>query len=226
MHLLLALSANFSDVLIYKDLNIYCMDEQVFHEAFREIEKSVAKFVIEFEIWLEPIGDVLNLIKILPKQITSVGDSLMQLPDKDSSQKFLLIMALYRGYLYGEFFINGDKYKLGEDVIFTDHSPKDVMDIMLNGRQRGDNIADSLDLFFHILVSNSKNSSIEIGGEKPTDSDVEKYMMMGLMVRFSELKLTNQNKKIDLFNDVVMLNPNFFGLGINFNKIISFLSHK
>ena len=198
----------------------------MFHEAFREIERSVARFAIEFEAWLEPIGDVIELIKILPKQITSVGNGILQLPDKEDTQKFLLIMALYRGYLYGEYFVNSDRYKIGAKISFVEHNPKEIMDIMFEGRKEGDNLADRLDLFFHILVRNSKNSSIQIGKENPEDSDVELYMMMGLMIRFSELKFAHKDDMSNRLNEIIMLQPNFMGIGVNFNKILNFLIGK
>ena len=205
------------------------MKEEIFNKAKEEIELSVAKFSIEFESWLEPIGDIINIIKILPKQITQIGDAVLELNKHDKMTAFLLLIALYRGYLYGEYFINKGRYVFDNSIDFNEYDKTEVMDEILGDGKEGDNLALKLDIFFHVLVDNS----IHIHEEKISQESIEKIkesskqqMILGLLVRFAEIKIEakkNKNGTIqNMINQIVCLQPNFFGVGINFNKLIDF----
>ena len=205
------------------------MREEIFYKAKEQIELSVAKFSIEFECWLEPIGDVTNIIKILPKHMRQIGGAVIELNKKNDMIAFLSLIAFYRGYLYGEYFINKDRYALGKAIEFDEYEKSEVMDVILKDGKEGDNLASKLDLFFHLLVDSSVHideKRIPIETIEKAQENSKKQMILGLLVRFSEIKLKAKKKKgtsQDMINQVVCLQPNFFGIGINFNKLIDFL---
>ena len=211
------------------------MEKEIFEEAIKDIKISIARFAIDFANWLSSLGTIEEMIAFMPSHMATIGDGVLADARKSFTdiQAFLILMALYRGYLYGEYFLNQEKYKSGGEFSPSSFDATKIMDEIIpkgsNNLPDDYNIAEHVDLFFHALISESVHVYSDDLSEHNTPDVANKsqqQMMLGLLARFAEIRLADRDKKnniIDHLNEIVILNPNIAGVGINFNKLLQFL---
>ncbi len=171
----------------------------------------------------------------MPQHIRDISEGIISDTNEFSSmQTFLIAIALCRGYLYGEYFLFQKEYQTGKgynpfdwpiDKILHAMEPTDAKNLT------GDhNMAEHVDPFFPILISESValSGDFEAHNTPEVAEKSQQMMMFGLLARFAEIRLENQKDggdQFDKINEVVALQPNVMGIGINFNKLPRFQLH-
>ncbi len=167
--------------------------KQKLDEIQDKTRKHLNSFTDDYEDWIDLIKDSKNLKNILSEEFSIYQDAYYTTFKEDGMMAYLFTRSFEKGYLCAEYIINQDKYLNNISIDANSNESFHNASIkLIELEDNGENLLSILDDFFYLLVENDSGSYERNIAEEHREDIWEfskKQMIMGMLTRFTELKL-------------------------------------